>query len=473
MFKRDTSLTTDQKALTFNLDKYKYGTIVEIGAGQEVARRFFSVGAAAGTIAKTMSAYDMVVSDDVYGHVDRYVSRARLLQMLDKEFTQVVARVGHVRPKNTTFFAYAATVTARSFKQKNECHGWIGIRLQLHPGAEPSDVILHVRMLDNDNAQQADALGILGVNLIHGAFYYYQNPQWIVECLADGIGSERIEVDLIHFSGPYFDEVENRLMNLHLVRSWLTRAVVFNPQGEVVVPGELFYRKPVMVLRGHFKPITCVNVDMMSSALNQFTQLSNVEETVDEMLPLAEVTMNSLIRDDNVDDADFLARIELLGSQGYTVMISDYLRYFRLRAYLRRYTQKPIGFVLSVRDFQYLFDEKYYEGLEGGILEAFGKLFPDNTVVYVYPSRPRGTDASAQITLDNVEVPANLRHLLEHLKINGKMIALKPLDDSYMHTDAADVLDALRHGRGEWEKEVPENVARRIIEGRLLDFNTR
>ncbi|WP_153111240.1 TonB-dependent receptor [Propionivibrio limicola] len=473
MLKRDTSLTTDQKALNFNLDKYKYGTIVEIGAGQEVARRFFSVGAAAGTIAKTMSAYDMAVSDDVYGHVDRYVSRERVLQMLDKEFTKVVTRVGPSRPKNTTYFAYAATVTARSFKQTNECHGWIGIRLQLHPGAEPSDIILHVRMLDNDNAQQADALGILGVNLIHGAFYYYQQPEWIVECLADGLGSDRIEIDLINFSGPYFDDVENRLMNLHLIRSWLTRAVVFNPAGEVVVPGELFYRHPVMIMRGHFKPLTCVNVDMMSSALNQFQEHTALEDSQDKIISLAEVTMNSLVRDDNVDDADFLARIELLGSQGYTVMISDYLRYFRLRDYLRRYTQKPIGFVLSVRDFHYLFDEKYYEGLEGGILEAFGKLFPDNTVVYVYPSRPSGTHASDQITLDNVQVPANLRYLLEHLKVNGKMISLTPLDDSHMHTDAAEVLEGLRHGRGDWEKEVPEEVARQIIEGRLLDYNTR
>ncbi|MDX9838032.1 MAG: TonB-dependent receptor, partial [Azoarcus sp.] len=194
MRKRDNILSTDQKALALNLDKFKYGSIVEIGAGQEVARRFFHVGAAAGTVAKTMSAYDMAVSDDIYGHVDRYVSRARLMQMLDKEFSQVVDRLTHVRPKNTTFFAYAATVTARSFKQKNECHGWIGIRLQLHPGAQPSDVILHVRMLDNDNALQSEALGILGVNLIHGAFFHHDQPEWLIEGLADGLSPERIEV---------------------------------------------------------------------------------------------------------------------------------------------------------------------------------------------------------------------------------------------------------------------------------------
>ena len=470
MRKRDTTLTTDQKALAINLDKFKYGSIVEIGAGQEVARRFFSVGAAAGTIAKTMSAYDMAVSDDIYGHADRYVSRARLLQMLDKEFSLVVKRLTHVRPKNTTFFAYAATVTARSFKQKNECHGWVGIRLQLHPGAEPSDVVMHVRMLDNDNAQQADALGILGVNLVYGAFQHYHHPEWVIEGLADGLGSDRIEVDLIHFSGPYFEEVENRLMNLHLIRSWLTRAVVFNPAGEVVVPGELLYRKPVMVMRGSFKPVTLVNVDMMSAGLKQFSQIAAVDEN--EILPLAEVTMNSLISGDNVDGADFLARIDLLASQGYTVMISDYVRFFRLRAYFRRYTQKPIGIVLSVRDFAFLFDEKYYEGLEGGILEAFGKLFPDNTHGDVSPARPRRGDATSLTTLDSVEVPPNLRHLLAYLKESQKLLAVEPHDDSHLHIDVAEVLAGLRQGRGEWEEDVPPAVAERIIGSRLLGFDT-
>ena len=471
MRERDKTLTTDQKALAINLDKYKFGTIVEIGAGQEVARHFFQVGAAAGTIAKTMSAYDMAISDDIYGQVDRYVSRERLMQMLDKEFSKVVSRLVDVRPKNTTFFAYAATVTARSFKQKNESHGWIGIRLQLHPGAEPSDIIMHVRMLDNENAQQCDALGILGVNLIYGAFFYSQKPEWIVASLADGLGSERIEVDLIHFSGLYFEEVENRLMNLHLIRSWLTRAVVFSPDGQVVVPGELFHRKPVMVMRGYFKPVTHVNVDMMAAGLKQFSQLAAVEET--EVLSLAEVTMHSLLHEDNVDGADFLARVDLLASQGYTVMISDYLRYFRLREYFRRYTQKQIGIVLSVRDFQYLFDEKYYEGMEGGILEAFGKLFPDNTYVYVYPCRSHdGADPKAQITLENVQVPDNLRHLLAFLKENGKMLPLIPLDESHLDIDVGAVLAGLRRGRGAWENDVPNIVVQRIVEKRLMGFDS-
>lgn len=468
MRKRDTSLTADQKALAINLDKYKYGSIVEIGAGQEVARRFFQAGAAAGTIAKTMSAYDMAVSDDIYGPVDRYVSRARLMQMLDKEFEQVVNRLSGIRSRNTTFFAYAATVTARSFKQQNECHGWIGIRLQLHPGAPPSDIVLHVRMLDNDNALQADALGILGVNLVYGAYHYYNNPEWIVDSLIDGLGYDRIEVDVIHFAGPYFEEVESRLMNLQLIRSWLTRAIIFNPDGQVVVPGELFYRKPIMVIRGSFKPVTKVNVDMVEAGRRQFVQVSGVDEN--QMVSLAEITMNTLISGDNVDDADFLARVDLLASLGYTVMISDYVRFFRLRAYLRRYTQKPIGIVLSVRDFEPLFDEKFYDGLEGGILEAFGKLFPDNTHVYVYPSRRPGE--TELTTLSNVRVPEHLRHLLAHLIDNRRLLGVEHYDDDLLHIDAGEVLSGLRSGRGAWEQDVPDVVAEHIIGQRLLGFDT-
>jgi len=468
MHERDKTLTTEQKALTINLDKHKYGTIAEIGAGQEVARQFFQVGAAAGTIAKAVSAYDMQFSDAIYGEAGRYVSRERLQQMLAKEFELIVERLSSVRPKNSTYFSYAATVTAKSYINDNECHGWIGIRIQLHPGAEPSDIVMHVRMLDENNAAQCDALGILGVNLIYGVYHYYNNPEWLIESLTDNLGYDRIEVDVINFAGPYFAEVENRLMNLHLINSWLTRAVIFNPAGEVVVPGELFYKKSVLVIRGSFKPITKVNVDMIEYGLKQFDQLENVNK--DRVTTLAEITLNTLIAGDKVDYADFLARVDMLASLGYTVMISDYVRFFRLRAYLRRYTQRQIGIVLSARDFEYLFDEKYYDGLEGGILEAFGKLFPDNTHVYVYPARSQTDDELT--TLHNVTVPDHLQHLLAHVIENKLMSAFEHYDEGHLHIDSRDVLARLQAGRGEWENDVPESIAQQIIERRLLGFDS-
>ena len=271
MVEHDKSKTTRQKALAINLDDQKYGTIVEIGAGQEVARQFFSVGAAAGSIAKTMSAYDMQVSDDIYGKSGRYVSRERLEQMLGLEYELLLKRLKEVRPANTAFFSYAATVTAKSYSQKNECHGWVGIQVQLYPDAPPSEIILHVRMLDETNEEQCDALGILGVNLIYGAYYYHANPKVLIDSLQDGMGSDkRIEIDLIHFSGPYFEQVENRLMNLHLIRSWCCRAVMFDQDGNSVVPASALRKKDALVMRGSFKPPTNIHVDMNKSAYGQF-----------------------------------------------------------------------------------------------------------------------------------------------------------------------------------------------------------
>ncbi len=379
MTDREKKHKTLQKALEINLDNCKYGSIVEIGAGQEVARNFFRAGGAAGTIAKTMSAYDMQVSDEIYGAEEnkRYVSRSRLMKMLDKEYTGITELLQPTRPKNTTFFSYAATVTAKSYLQKNECHGWVGLRIQLYPNAEPSDIILHVRMLDNEGGAQQEALGVLGVNLIHGVFNYYNQPKRVIESLTEDLEQGRIEIDTINFSGPYFEETENRLMNLHLVHTGLTHAIMFNPKGEVQVPAELLYKKNILIIRGTYTPVTKVHLDMTKCGQQHFNQIESID--ADKTIVLAELTMASLIVGDTIDDSDFLARVDMLNTQGYTVMISNYLRYFRLREYFRRYTKLQIGMILGISNLDLIFTESYYEGLEGGILEAFAKLFPDNT----------------------------------------------------------------------------------------------
>lgn len=462
MSSRDESLNPEQKALAINLDKLKYGTVVEIGAGQETARLFFSAGAAAGTIAKTMSAYDMSVSDDIYGKAGRYVSRERLEQMLGREYELVVNRLRGVRPTGTTFFAYAATVTAKSFKGNNECHGWIGVRVELEPGGEPCDIVLHVRMLDDANRLQSEALGIVGVNLIYGVFNYHDRPKTLIDSLSDGLGSDRIEVDLIDMQGPEFRQVENRLLNLHLIRAWQTRAVMFDTQGNSVIPAEMLYQKSAMVIRGSFKPPTKVHVDMTESGLNQFLRQHDVDRG--NVVVLAEITMSELVTEEHIADSDFLARVDLLSSLGYNVLISDYVRFFRLRSFLRRYTQDPIGIVLSVLDFDYLFNEQYYEGLEGGILEAMGKLFPDNTQVYVYPTKTDGE----LISLDNIRVPEHLRFLLRHLVSNRLMIASDQYDERHLHISARRIAEEIPGGRGEWEEQLPEVVTRQILERKLF-----
>ncbi len=468
MTERDKKHKTLQKALEINLDNCKYGTIVEIGAGQEVARNFFRAGGAAGTIAKTMSAYDMQVSNDIYGEEEnkRYVSRSRLIKMLEKEYTAITDLLTPTRPKNTTFFSYAATVTAKSYLQKNESHGWIGIRLQLYPNAAPSDIILHVRMLDNDGSAQQEALGILGVNLIHAAYHYFTQPKKIIESLADELETERIEVDMINFSGPYFEETENRLMNLHLVHSNLTHAIIFSPKGEVQVPGELLYKKNILVIRGSFTPLTKVHIDMTKCGQQHFNKMEYID--ADKTLVLAELTMASLTVGDTIDDADFLARVDMLNTQGYTVMISDYLRYFRLRAYFRRYTKQQIGLILGISNLDFIFTENYYEGLAGGILEAFAKLFPDNTRLYIYPYKK--PEQQELITVNNFQPPKNLQYLYKHFLENGYLIGLEDFDESILTINPSDVLADIQKGRGNWENNVPDSIAEMIISKKLFGF---
>lgn len=464
-------LNTRAKALQINLDERKYGTIVEIGAGQEVARQFFRAGAAAGTIAKTMSAYDMQFSNAIYGAdpKGRYVSRSRLFAMLEREFAQVVERVKDTRPKSSTFFAYAATVATKSFNRNNECHAWCGIRLQLYPDAAPSDIIVHVRMLDREANEQQEALGVLGVNLVYGAYYLFDDPRKLIDSLTDNLGNDRLEIDSIEFFGPYFDEEDNRRLNLHLIRSWKTRAIMFNPDGQVRVPAELLYKKNILVTRGSFKPFTKINLDMMEQGMREFSQLPGVN--ADNTLMLAEITMNQLVGDnENMVDHDFVERVDLLSAMGYHVMISDYVRYFRLRAYLRQFTQKQIGLVMGMDNLRRLFQEDFYRGVEGGILEGLGKLFPDNTIAYAYPELDKD---GQEVNYQTVSIPSHLRHLYQHLIDNGFVRGITTSDPALFAIHSHQVLEEIRANQSGWEESVPASIAELIKAQRLFGYNSR
>ena len=459
----DPQLITE-KALNINLDANKYGAFVEIGAGQEVARQFFSAGGAAGTIAKTMSAYDMQVSDAVYGKASRYVSRERLEQMLHKEYDLLDSRLGDKRPKENQFFAYAATVTARSYKQKNECHGWVGILVQLFPGSPPSEVILHVRMLDETNFEQCEALGILGVNLVHGAYNSFTNPKKLIDGLQDGLKTGRLEIDMINFSGPCFEHIDNRLINLHLIRSWSCRAVMFSPDRTSLVPGSVLRKDNTLVIRGSFRPPTKVTVDMIEGAKHQLIQEEGVDP--DNVHVVTELSLYESPNGDVSSDEDFLARVDLMNALGYTVLVSDYFRFFRLRSFLRRYNKDALAIALSVLDFNALFDEKYYSGLEGGILEAMGKLFSDNTFIYIYPSIIDGT----LVTLENVMVTPEQKYLLKHLVSNGKMSAVGKYNEKNLHISSQAVFSKIDSKDKSWKKEVPEDIKGLIIDNKLFGY---
>ena len=460
-------LDTHQKALQINLDKTKYGTFAEIGAGQEVARWFFRVGAAAGTIAKSISAYDMVVSDAIYGPTDRYVSRRRLTAMLDHEYRLLVERLEQKRGQNTKFFAFANTVTARSFKQRDESHGWMGIRFQTQPQGEPSDIWIHVRMLDRENIQQQEALGIMGVNLIYSAFYLHLNPYTLIGSLMDGLTSERVEVDMIRFSGPAFAQLDNRLMALQLVEQGLANSAMFTAAGEVVQAAEVLFQKPILVERGSFRPVTKVTIDMLRCAEAQFQQEPNVQG--EEIVVLTEMTMKNLVTEGKIDPQDFLDRADLLGALGKNVLISNYGEYYRLAAHLFRYTKKMIGIVMGVPTLRELFDEKYYTDLEGGILESFGRLFKNALKLYIYPLRD--PEHGNIVTASNLVVAPRLRHLYAYLLESHFIENIKGFDRDSLSIFSKDVLAKIKTGNPGWEEMVPEQVAHLIRERGLFGYN--
>jgi hypothetical protein len=306
--------STHQKALKINLDPLRYGTFAEIGAGQEVARWFFKVGAAAGSISKSISAYDMAVSDAIYGRCKRYVSRERLQSMLDYEHGLNLERLRPSRGDSTAFFAFADTVSARNFHGTNECHGWMGVKYQAHPRDEDSQIILHVRMLDHENSLQQEALGIVGVNLLYAAFFYHHKPEWMLESLLDNLTTERIEIDMIEFAGIEFRHVDNRVMSLKLVQLGLTGAAMFGPSGEVLQPSEVLRKRPILVERGSFRPVTKVNIDMINSARASFAAERGAQ--AGQIVELMEITMRNLLVTGSIDLSDFLARADVLAAVG-------------------------------------------------------------------------------------------------------------------------------------------------------------
>ena len=462
---QDQELDTHHKALKINLDPRWYGTLAEIGAGQEVVRWFFRVGAAAGTVAKSISAYDMVVSDAIYGRGDRYVSRSRLQAMLEWEFQLNVERLSDKRGDNTAFFAFADTVVARSYKGENECHGWMGIKFQSRPRDEPSQILIHVRMLDTEASLQQEALGVVGVNLLYGAFFLHHEPELLVESLLDKLTTGRIEIDVIEFKGIEFRSVDNRLISLKLVQLGLSGAAMFGAKGEVLQPSEALYKKAILVERGSFRPPTHVNFDMLQCALEKFSADPSVAGK--EVLPIFELTMRNLLAGgDQIDRRDFLARADLLATCGMTVLISDYFEYYRLAAYISWRTKERVGIVLGAPSLIELFDEKYYTQLPGGILESFGRLFKNDLKIFVYPLKDA---ASGELTtIQNLPVAPELRKLFGYLADRGSFVDLDNFKPAYLNIFSRDVLKKIAAGDESWKDMVPPSVAELIVKRRFF-----
>lgn len=451
----DGSLSTERKALQINHDADKYGTFAEIGAGQEVARWFFHVGGAAGTVAKTISAYDMDVSDAIYGPTERYVSRHRLESMLDYEFDLLLRRLDSSRGERCSFFVFADTVATRSFSRQEEGGGWLGVRFQTSPRGEASEIIIHVRMLDKENAREQEALGLIGVNLVYGAFYHRDEPGTLIRSLLDNLTWQRVEVDMIRFDGPAFAGVDNRLAALQLVEGGLTEAAMFTAEGEAVQWDDVLHGRPVLVQRGSFRPVTKATWDVLERASARF--VAEEELRGEEPVVLVEMSLRHLTRGDAIDHADFLQRAEMLRALGRTVLVSNFRRFHRLAAYLGRYTDRPIGIALGATKLAELFDESFYNREEGGLLGGMGTLFKNPARLYVYPSLDLATGRT--ITTENFAVAPRLRHIYDYLLENRFIEGLADFDAEFIRIRSQDVLDAIEAGDPSWEALVPPVIA--------------
>lgn len=460
-------LTTQEKALRINLSKAIYGSFAEIGAGQEVAANFFKVGGASGTVAKTMSAYDMKFSDAIYGQGDRYVCEDRLMRMLDHEYVLLPERLPH-RLETTRFFAFADTVESLNFERTNQGHGWIGLRFQLAPKTEPNDCVIHVKMHDTDPLQQQLALGVVGVNLLYSCMFL-SDPEQILASLLDGLSQRRMEIDMFRLSGPDFKHVDNRLMALKLVKNGLTKAAMFGPDGNVMQPSDELYKKNVLVLRGRFRPPTHVNVDMLLASRKHFKAEPDVDKS--KIVLLTELTLNDLASDGTIDEKDFLHRADIICSLGQSVLISNYYEYYRLVEYLSKITRgKKIGIILGIYALQKVFDEKTYENIRGGILECFASLFGSNVKLYIYPAWRHNSSELFKLKDFEQELPDNLKNLFRYLVDNNKMEDVRNANVKNLHIISDHVLAMIKKGEPGWERFVPHKVEEAIKEYGLFDY---
>ena len=455
-----------EKALKINLDAVRYGTFAEIGAGQEVARWFFRAGKASATVAGSISAYDMAISDSLYGATRPFVSRARLEAILDREFGQLVAQLDPARGERNAFFVFADTVATHGSSRSSGGHGWLGVRFQDRPRSQPSEVIVHIEMLDAFAASQQEAIGLAGVNLIYGAFTSYRDPTALVRSLMDELDRRRIEIDMIKFSGPVFTGVDNRLMSLQLVELGHTDAVMFTAGGEVVQPSEVLHNRSVLIERGSFRPVTNVSLSMLDGALQQLPQDSG--PAPEERVVLMEMTLNNLMSGAAIDHRDFLARADILGALAKTVMISNYTRFDRVTTYLRQYTQNWIGMVVGIPTLRAIFEEQYYKDLEGGILEGLGRLFSGSVKLFAYPTV--SAEGGEIETADKIAVSPQQKHLYAHLFENGFIEPVRQFSTEQLHTNPAEVLKKIQSGDASWVNFVPDKAASLIQRDGLFGY---
>ncbi len=460
-------LSTKEKAVKINIESNFFGTIAEIGGGQETARHLFQAGGASNTIAKSISAYDKRFSDHFYneGKSSRYVAQSRLNQMLNEEYKQLM----HVltQEHDRKFFVFANTVETLNFHKTNQGHGWLGIAVEGQEKNSPNILVVHVTLLENDPLLQQYTLGALGINLIYAGLFLSDSPTTIIPSLIDNLDLDRIEIDYIHFEGPDFRDVDNRLMNVILVKNNMTPAIMFDPKGTVHQPADMLYKKNVLAVRGFFRPINKLGMDIINDSLEIFK--NDEEYEADNTISFCEITLNYLMQGEELDEQDFLHRVDILNMMGQYVMVSNFSRFFQLGQYFTKFKIKKLRVVVGMPTFVKILDESYYRDLKGGLLEAMGQLFQRNTKLYVYPSVDE--KSKKVITPVNAEFQSNARLMLEYLFSNRRIVILKNVSQEHLDITTQEVTKLISEGDSSFCKLVPDEVGKYIIKNHIFGYN--
>lgn len=431
-------LDTKRKALNINLNANIYGTFAEIGAGQEVARNFFTAGAASGTVAKTMSAYDMTFSDAIYGAEEsgRYVSQSRLKKMLNHEFDLLTERLTGSKYDSRTFFAFADTVTTLNYNKSNDPHGWIGIKFQTEPEGEPNEIFFHVRLLDTDAALQQNVLGIIGVNLVYAAFYYYRDPKRMIESLADNLSIGSVEIDLISVSGPAFKDINNILLNLYLIVKDFSAAAIFDSMGSPCLAKDLLYKKDIMILRTKYAQKSLPNFSMFNKAVDQFKRTGDVQK--DNMSVLIEVLLSNVLsadeeKPDAIDLPAVAKRAEEMCQTGNLVIVSNFARHNKLAKYLDRCKPKSVGISTNINNLKFVFNSHNFgDNYSSQLMAYVSDMFSKNVKLFAYPFLEK--NSGRVITTANMPVTPEAKPLFDFLILNGYITDIKDYSETDVKT---------------------------------------
>ncbi|MDD2798543.1 MAG: hypothetical protein PHV20_08125 [Bacteroidales bacterium] len=460
-------LSTKEKSVRINIDSKYYGAIAEIGGGQETARHLFQAGGASNTVAKSISAYDKLFSDHFYNHgtPSRYVAEDRLRKMVDYEYDELIEILD--KKNSQKFFAFANTVETLNFTKTNQGSGWLGISVEGTKRYEPNKIFIHVKLHENDTLLQQYTLGALGINLIYGGLFEWEDPRKILLSLLDNLDTDRVEVDYIYVEGPDMKWVDNRILNLMLVSNNMTPAIMFDKDGKVQQPSDMLHKKNVLLLRGYFRPINNLGIDFINDSLAIFKQ--DEDYMPDNTIAFCEISLNSLMRNEKVDEKDFLHRVDLLNMMGQSVMISRFTRFFKLVNYFAQFKMIKLRLVIGLPTFEKILDNQNYTDLRGGLLEAMGTMFQENVKIYLFPYLDSKTD-EVKYPEDTHFSPEN-RLLWQYLNITKKILILNSISSRNLKINSEYITKLIENGNDSFAEFVPQEVFEHIKKHKLFGYD--